>query len=189
MPGSIITLGDKSPFRQQVLSFGPPNLAQFRWLPARLQKDEHWSCCCEGLVTLYDCFYQDQDTLSYDIVNLEVQVISVVLRKCYKQLSGSSLFHKSIALAKKIMCKFLTEEEKNQTQNRHRSIENWNRSVEAGLWRVIGNGEVGKHQKEQQKVLLTPSSAGHQYLSTSTCSFWGHPSREDSGLPKTRDSS
>lgn len=82
MPGSIIILGDKSPIRQQVLRFGSPNLSQFKLLPARLQKDEHWHCYCEGLVTLYDSFYEDQDTVSYDIVNLEVQVISILSKKC-----------------------------------------------------------------------------------------------------------
>lgn len=44
MPGSIIFLGDKSPFRQQVLIFGSPDLAWSKCLPARLQNDEHWSC-------------------------------------------------------------------------------------------------------------------------------------------------
>lgn len=77
MPESFIILGDKSQFSQQVLRFGSPNLAQFKWLPARLQKDEHWSCCREGLVTLYDCFYQDQDIPSYDTVHFEVQIVSI----------------------------------------------------------------------------------------------------------------
>lgn len=80
-------------------------------------------------------------------------------------------FIKNITLPKRITWNFLNG--KNQNQNLCRCVESCSRSVQVGLWRRRGNGEAGKHQKEQQKVLLALSSASHHTDSTSTCCFWG----------------
>lgn len=84
MPKSIIILtGTKVYSDNRSSGLDVQIWPQFKRLPGcRRMNTEAATLRGWSLSGLSDCFYQDQDTLSYDTVNLDVQVIGTVLRKC-----------------------------------------------------------------------------------------------------------